>query len=82
MSAANEHHSFVPIRLTAGGGCGVEVSLFVRGEWVPVIRDTGSFVSHIVEPAGIEKRIEDFFSPKSPPPISSRRRPRGASKKL
>lgn len=69
-AAEDEHRLFFPVRVTAEEGRGIDVSLFVRGNWVPIIRDYGSSVSHIVEPSGIEKCIEEFFGPH-----------RGASKK-
>ena len=33
------------------------VSIEIDGEWVPVIRDNGDVISHIVEPSGIERAI-------------------------
>lgn len=34
------------------------VSIEINGEWVPVIVDNGDFISHIVEPSGVESAIK------------------------
>lgn len=52
----NENQLLPAISLTRIG-IDCVVSIEINGEWVPVIIDNGEFISHIVEPSGIESAI-------------------------
>lgn len=49
------HPPVMLTRLSCSGMC--EVSIEVQGKWIPVIRDNGDTISHIVEPLGIRSAI-------------------------
>lgn len=54
MTAPN----FPAIHLTRSSGGTTTVAIDVGGRWVNVITEHGEIISHIVEPLGIRKRIE------------------------
>jgi hypothetical protein len=57
----------------------ITVSVSLYGKWYPVIDEfNGGLVSHIVEPAGIERRLDEAFAaefadPKNWPPVNIHR---------
>ena len=52
-----ENQKLPAISLTRIGiDCVVDIE--IDGQWVPVIHDNGDFISHIVEPTGIESAIK------------------------
>jgi Lar family restriction alleviation protein len=46
------------VKLTRDDEGMCEVSLEIDGQWIPVIRDNGEFISHIVEPQGVSIAIQ------------------------
>jgi hypothetical protein len=51
-----DRHPWPAISLTRIG-IDCVVAIEVDGRWVPVIRDNGDVISHIVEPLGVERAI-------------------------
>jgi hypothetical protein len=47
------------ISLTRGPSGDCTVSVEVGGRWIAVIEDNGEIISHIVEPLGILRALED-----------------------